>query len=95
MGSRLRYADAIALVGSFAADTGTALGARLAGLRYPCPRPELVRLILVGGKVPALRGTALYPIATEAEIRRREGFKGTRAEVAEAKKRMSGIFSNL
>lgn len=95
VGGRLRYADAIALAASMAGDTSTSLGARLAGLRYPCTRPDLVNLIVAGGQIKELRGTDLYPIASEDEVRERESFKGTRREVAEAKKRMSGIFSGL
>lgn len=93
IGGRLRYGDAIALVSSLMTDTGTALGARLMGLRYPCSIPELVSLFAMGGK--ALKGTGFYPLLSEREIRGRESFKGTRVEVAEAKTHMAGVFSSL
>ena len=93
IGDRLRYVDAMALVGSMLTDPATSLGARLMGFRYPCSVPDLVSLLAMGGR--ALKGTSFYPLMSESEVRRREGFKGTRAEVAEAKTHMAGIFSSL
>ena len=95
IGGRLRYADAAALISSMASDTSTELGARMAGLRYPCTAADLVGLVELGARLPEFRRTGLYPILSDREVRAREAFKATPGEAAAARRRMAPVFSGL
>lgn len=87
LGSRLRYADALALLTALANDTTSAFGAELAGLRYPASMADAIAITQAVGKdsrfgpVDVTRGT-------------RHEFKDDRA-AKDARSNMSPLFRGL
>lgn len=86
LGTRLRYEDAICFLSVLMSDPGTRTGARVLGLRYPVPMPDLVAMCSTG--VP----DGLSPFKSADEMRRDEGFRATADEEEEALSRMSPIW---
>lgn len=89
LGSRLRYADAIALFKALSGDPATSTGAHVAGLKYPTSFADMFTVAaLTQNKFPS-------PIPTEEEQLRAASFKASGDEAQKAAENMAPLFASL